>query len=90
LQNHGHDIALLAFLDAAPVFGVATVKYRYSITAQEQAAPLIFVIAGTGSSHRGTKMKLLEAAFYGGGFQSLTWPVFQTPGSTMWPKANAT
>ncbi len=52
--------------------------FRYAITTQEQAAPLIFVIAGTGSSHRGAKMKMLEAVFYGAGFHvvSLSSPTY--------------
>jgi hypothetical protein len=32
---------------------VALPTFRYAITAQKAPAPLIFVIAGTGSSHRG-------------------------------------
>lgn len=52
--------------------------YRYAITAQEEAAPMIFVIAGTGASHRGAKMKLLEAVFYEAGFHvvSLSSPTY--------------
>jgi hypothetical protein len=34
---------------------------RYATTMQDGPAPLIFVIAGTGGSHRGGKMKMLEA-----------------------------
>ena len=57
---------------------VARPTYHYAIAAQKQAAPLIFVIAGTGSSHRGAKMRLLEAAFYGAGFHvvSLSSPTY--------------
>lgn len=57
---------------------VALPTFRYAITAQEEAAPLIFVIAGTGSSHRGAKMRMLEAAFYGAGFHvvSLSSPTY--------------
>ena len=52
--------------------------YLYAIAAQEQAAPLIFVIAGTGSSHRSAKMKMLEAVFFGAGFHvvSLSSPTY--------------
>jgi pimeloyl-ACP methyl ester carboxylesterase len=53
-------------------------RYHYAITAQQQAAPLIFVIAGTGGSHRGAKMRMLEAVFYGAGFHvvSLSSPTY--------------
>lgn len=72
------DREIVIFPDRKIPSIVALPKYRYSITAQEQAAPLIFVIAGTGSSHRGAKMKLLEAAFYGAGFHvvSLSSPTY--------------
>jgi len=53
-------------------------SYRYALTAQDEAAPLIFLIAGTGSSHRGERMRLLDAAFYAAGFHvvSLSSPTF--------------
>lgn len=53
-------------------------RYLYSIAAQEEAAPLIFVIAGTGGSHRGAKMRYLEAAFYEAGMHvvSLSSPTY--------------
>ena len=53
-------------------------RYLYSIAAQDEAAPLIFVIAGTGSSHRGAKMRMLEAAFYNAGMHvvSLSSPTY--------------
>jgi pimeloyl-ACP methyl ester carboxylesterase len=72
------DREIVIFPDRKIPSIVALPKYRYSITAQDQAAPLIFVIAGTGSSHRGAKMKLLEAAFYGAGFHvvSLSSPTY--------------
>lgn len=47
---------------------VPRTTYRYAITMQEQAAPLIFVIAGTGGSHRGPNMRFMEAVFYNAGF----------------------
>ena len=57
---------------------VPRTTYRYAITAQEQAAPLIFVIAGTGGSHRGPNMRLMEAVFYNAGFHvvSLSSPTY--------------
>ncbi len=57
---------------------VARDTYRYALTAQDEAAPLIFLIAGTGSSHRGDRMRLLDAAFYAAGFHvvSLSSPTF--------------
>jgi len=50
----------------------------YSLAAQTVPSPLIFVIAGTGSSYHSAKMKLLEAAFYAKGFHvvSLSSPTY--------------
>ena len=44
----------------------------------KQAGERCAVIAGTGSSHRGAKMRMLEAAFYGAGFHvvSLSSPTY--------------
>lgn len=47
---------------------VPRTSYHYAITTQAQAAPLIFVIAGTGGSHRGPNMRMLEAVFFNAGF----------------------
>ena len=53
-------------------------SYRYSLAIQEEKAPLVFVIAGTGGSHRGANMRLLEAALYGAGMHvvSLSSPTY--------------
>jgi ABC-type transporter lipoprotein component MlaA len=45
---------------------------RYSFVAQEDPAPLIFVIAGTGASYNSPKMQVLERALYQGGFHVLS------------------
>lgn len=52
-------------------------KLRYSYVAQKGPAPLIFMIAGTGSSHDGTKNWLAAKAFWGAGFHvvALSSPV---------------
>ena len=51
---------------------------HYSVAFQDQAAPLIFVIAGTGGSHRGESMRIFESVFYAEGFHvvSLASPTF--------------
>lgn len=41
---------------------------RYSVALQRDRAPLIFLIAGTGSRYSSAKMNFLEALFYGAGF----------------------
>jgi len=53
-------------------------KLKYSLVTQKEAAPLIFVIAGTGASFRSPKMKMMEKAFYQGGFHvvSLSSPTY--------------
>ncbi|MGV7228771.1 MAG: MlaA family lipoprotein [Nitrospirales bacterium] len=45
---------------------------RYSFVAQEDPAPLIFVIAGTGASYNSPKMQVLQRALYQGGFHVLS------------------
>ena len=49
-------------------------KLRCSLAYQKEHAPLIFVIAGTGSSHRSSKMKMLQRAFYHAGFHVVLLP----------------
>ena len=41
---------------------------RYSVTLQKQAAPLVFLIAGTGASYDGSKNRNMGKAFYEAGF----------------------
>jgi len=41
---------------------------RYSVALQRDRAPLLFLIAGTGSRYSSAKMSFLEALFYGAGF----------------------
>jgi hypothetical protein len=50
----------------------------YSVALQKKAAPLIFLIAGTGSSHNGGTNKQMARAFYQAGFHvvSLSSPTF--------------
>jgi hypothetical protein len=50
----------------------------YSVALQRKAAPLIFLIAGTGSSHNGATNKGMAKAFYQAGFHvvSLSSPTF--------------
>ena len=43
-------------------------RIRYSLAAQRDAAPLVFLIAGTGSRYSSTKMTFLEALLFGAGF----------------------
>lgn len=64
---------------------------RFSLAYQKQAAPLIFVIAGTGVDYNGPTMQLLQKAFFIAGFHvvclsSPTCPNFIiTASSTMVP-----
>ncbi len=43
-------------------------ELRYSVSVQKRAAPLIFIIAGTGASHRSGKMVYLQRLFHGAGY----------------------
>ncbi|MCW5784314.1 MAG: VacJ family lipoprotein [Nitrospirales bacterium] len=45
---------------------------RYSLVAQEKAAPLIFIIAGTGAGYNSEKMQVLQRAFFQAGFHVLS------------------
>ena len=43
-------------------------KFKYTTAMQEGEAPLVFVIAGTGSEHNSIKMQFLTQLFYEAGF----------------------
>jgi hypothetical protein len=43
-------------------------EFLYTLSYQKQEAPLIFIIAGTGSSFYSSSMIFLQKAFYGAGF----------------------
>lgn len=43
-------------------------KFYYTTAMQEKAAPLVFIIAGTGSEHNSIKMQFLTQLFYEAGF----------------------
>ena len=47
---------------------------RYSLAYQKHAAPLIIVIAGTGSGHNSPNMQVLQRTFYQAGFHVLSLP----------------
>jgi len=59
----------------------------YSVALQDKTAPLIFIIAGTGAGHDGSKNRILAKAFYQAGFHvvslsSPTYPNFVVAGSS--------
>lgn len=43
-------------------------EFRYTVSAQKKGAPLIFIVAGTGASHRSSKMLYLRRLFFSEGF----------------------
>lgn len=43
-------------------------NFRYTTAMQDDEAPLVFIIAGTGSEHNSIKMKFLTQLFYEAGF----------------------
>ena len=62
-------------------------QFAYSYVAQEGPAPLIFMIAGTGSSYKSSKMRMMQRAFYQAGYHviaisSPTHPNFIVAAST--------
>lgn len=46
--------------------------FEFSLTAQKKEAPLVFVLAGTGSDYKSTRMKYLERILYDAGFSVLS------------------
>ena len=55
-------------------------KLRVWLTTQKHPAPLAIVISGTGSDGNTSKLELLRAALYGGGYHVLTVPSPTFPG----------
>ena len=49
-------------------------ELRYSLAYHKHAAPLIIVIAGTGSGHNSPNMQVLQRTFYQAGFHVLSLP----------------
>lgn len=70
--------SLVVFPDREYPDFIPRAKLHYTLVAQDHAAPLIFSIAGTGGSHRGAKMQMIEKAFYQAGFHvvSLSSPTY--------------
>ena len=65
------DLDIFAGRDMPPLFRPVR-RLTFTLAYQEQAAPLIFVIAGTGSSHRAATAKFLQRVFYQAGFHVIT------------------
>lgn len=47
-------------------------KFKFSLTAQEKEAPLIFVLAGTGSDYKSIRMQYMERILYDAGFSVIS------------------
>ena len=61
------SIALFGDRAIPPVFWQQG-EFRYSVARQEGAAPLIFLIAGTGARYDSQKLRYLQAVFHQAGF----------------------
>lgn len=72
------EMSIVVFPDRKVPDFIPVKKLNYSLVKQKEAAPLIFVIAGTGASFRSSKMRMMERAFYQGGFHvvSLSSPTY--------------
>ena len=72
------EMSIVIFPDREVPAFIPVKKLNYSLVKQKEAAPLIFVIAGTGASYRSAKMKMMEKAFYQGGFHvvSISSPTY--------------
>ena len=49
-------------------------KLKFSLVHQKKRAPLIFIIAGTGSPHDGASMKMMQRAFFDAGLHVISLP----------------
>jgi hypothetical protein len=47
-------------------------EFKFSLVSQKKPAPLIFLFAGTGSSHESYKMRKFQAIFYNAGYHVLS------------------
>lgn len=47
-------------------------KLRYSYVEQDHAAPLVFLVAGTGASFHSPKMQIMQRAFYHAGYHVIS------------------
>lgn len=47
-------------------------NFKFSLTAQKEEAPLIFVLAGTGSDYKSIRMQYLERILYDAGFSVIS------------------
>ena len=72
------EMSIVVFPDREVPDFIPVKRLNYSLVKQKEAAPLIFVIAGTGASFRSSKMKMMEKAFYQGGFHvvSISSPTY--------------
>lgn len=68
------ELSIKIFPDRPTIKFAPRNELTYSLAYQKQEAPLIFVIAGTGASHRSTKMRVLEKSFYAQGFHVISLP----------------
>ncbi len=57
-------------------------RFRYSVARQRGAAPLIFLLAGTGARYDSAKLKYLQAVFHQAGFTLSTSARPRTPTSS--------
>jgi predicted alpha/beta-fold hydrolase len=68
------EMTVVVFPDRELPNIIAKKALQYTLVKQEHSAPLVFSIAGTGGSHRGAKMRLLEKAFYQSGLHVVSLP----------------
>jgi hypothetical protein len=71
MQVKSFDLEIFAGRDMPPLFRPVR-RLNFTLAYQEQASPLVFVIAGTGSSHRAATARFLQHVFYQAGFHVIT------------------
>lgn len=71
MRVRSFDLEIFPEREMPPLFRPVR-KLAFTLAYQKQASPLLFVIAGTGASHRAATARFLERVFYQAGFHVIT------------------
>ena len=71
MRVRSYDLDIFPEREIPPLFQSVR-RLAFSLAYQKQAAPLLFVIAGTGGSHRTATARFLQRVFYQAGFHVIT------------------
>lgn len=71
IRVRSFDLDIFPGREMPPLFQSVR-KLEFTLAYQEQASPLLFVIAGTGGSHRAATARFLQRVYYQAGFHVIT------------------